>query len=128
MWIDQFRHRQNPVYRCASAHRIRLTSMPLLVRAAPERNTLLRVTTLFLWLTVQLAAYDELDGAFATFSVCAAAASMLAQPSRRHAALLARCAPVGDCSLVHCSLGSWQKGMNRVVIWSFDNMYSEHVC
>ena len=45
--------------------------MPLLVRAAPERNTLRRVTTLYLWLTMKLAAYDELEGAFLMFSVCA---------------------------------------------------------
>ena len=102
--------------------------MPLLVRAAPERNTLRRVTTLFLWLTMKLAALNELDGAFQMFSVCAAAARLLVEPSRRHAALLARCAPVGERSPVHCSLGSWQKGINRVVIWSFDNMFSEHAC
>ena len=42
--------------------------MPLLVRAAPERDTLRRVTMLYLWLTMKLAAYDELDGAFQMFS------------------------------------------------------------
>jgi hypothetical protein len=50
--------------------------MPLLVRSAPERNTLRHISMVFLWYTVQLASYDELDAAFATFSLCTAAAEI----------------------------------------------------
>ena len=67
--------------------------MPLLVRSAPERNTLRHISLVFLWFTVQLASNDELDAAFATLSVCTAAAQLLMQPSRRHAAFLSRSMP-----------------------------------
>ena len=59
--------------------------MALLVRAAPERHSLRRIAYMFLWLTTQLATHDELSAAFAAFSVAAAAAQQLAEPSRRHA-------------------------------------------
>ena len=61
--------------------------MPLLLRSSHERNSLRRVAMVFLLLTMQLASHDELEGAFAMFDVCQAAARMLAQPSRRHAAV-----------------------------------------
>ena len=101
--------------------------MPLLVRSAPERNTLRHISMVFLWYTVQLASYDELDAAFATFSLCTAAAELLMQPSRRHAAFLSRSLPAIEPPS-RAPLDSWQKGVNRAVFWSFDNMFSEPSC
>ena len=61
--------------------------MPLLVRAAPERYCLKRVTLFYVWLTMQLATHDELEAAFAMFSMSIAVAQLYLEPSRRqHAA------------------------------------------
>ena len=69
--------------------------MPLLVRAAPERYCLKRVTLFYLWLTVQLATHDELEAAFAMFSMSIAVARLYVAPSRRQTVVhcMRACAP-----------------------------------
>ena len=79
--------------------------MPLLLRTATE--TLSRKRALVpLFFALSILVYDDqLEEASYVLSALLAGARMLHGPSR-----------------------SWQKGINRVTVWSFENMYSDVRC
>ena len=79
--------------------------MARLIRTAPEQRFLRRLALVYCFLCNIMVENDMLDDAGTMIAMAGIAASALMQPSR-----------------------TWQKGINRVLIWSFDNMYSEEKC
>ncbi|KAL3929180.1 MAG: hypothetical protein SGPRY_002065 [Prymnesium sp.] len=79
--------------------------MPLLLRTAAERRTLRRISMMLLYHANALVLNDMLEFVATSWGMSVLALRELLKPSR-----------------------SWQKGINRVVVWSFENMYSEAQC
>ena len=76
--------------------------MPLLLRTATQTLTRRRQLVPLLFAFAALVQEDQLEEAGYLLNCVLAGARMLSGPTR-----------------------SWQKGINRVTVWSFDNMYSE---
>ena len=76
--------------------------MARLIRTAPEKRNLRRIAIVYAILANMMITQDMFDEAGIVLPMAGVAATALMQPSR-----------------------SWQKGINRVAIWSFDNMFSE---
>ena len=79
--------------------------MPLLLRTATQAMLRHRQLVPLIFAFYALVMDDELEEACYVFSAVLCGARMLSGPSR-----------------------SWQKGINRVTIWSFENMYSDTQC
>ena len=79
--------------------------MPTLLRTAAQDNCYLQWVTDLLKLSVECAENDLLEEACRFFDLATHYLAETLQPSR-----------------------SWATGINRVVIWSLDNMYSEEEC
>ena len=79
--------------------------MPLLLRSATQAMLRRRQLVPLIFAFYALVMDDELEDACYMFSAVLCGARMLSGASR-----------------------SWQKGINRVAIWSFDNMYSDTQC
>ena len=80
-------------------------AMVQLLRTAPEVKHLRRVSVIWCFAAACMMNIDMLEEQGAAVLMAAVAAREVLKPTR-----------------------SWQKGINRVVIWSFDNMYSEVQC
>ena len=79
--------------------------MPLLLRSATQAMLRRRQLVPLIFIFSALMMDDELEDACYVLSAVLCGARMLSGPSR-----------------------SWQKGINRVTIWSFENMYSDTQC
>ena len=79
--------------------------MPLLLRSATQVMVRRRQLVPLLFAFATLVIDDQLEEACYVLSAVIAGARMLSGPSR-----------------------CWQKGINRVAVWSFENMYSDTQC
>ena len=79
--------------------------MPLLLRTATEVMLRRRMLVPLVFGFSVLVMDDQLEDACYILTAALAGARMLSGPSR-----------------------SWQKGINRVAVWSFDNMYTDTQC
>ena len=113
--------------------------MVLLVRTAPARHALRRRAVLSSFMAIVAASLEQDDEAAVLLTAAATLFKFLQQPSRRFVLLSSKMRTLDG--VLHGILlaprathrrwldsRSWQKGINRVALWSFDNLYSDAVC
>lgn len=109
--------------------------MPLLLRSSMEKRDMKKYAMVLMYLAnaAMLAGVPAATLFYGTGAV--ALAQMAVAQSRRCAKLFTQRARCMHCrsrdacaSRVRSRSRSWQTGINRVAVWSFDNMYSEEEC